>query len=227
VLASVVTSNGATGSFNAAHDSYRPLGTLVVLGNLLLGEVAFGGLGSGLYGIVIVALVGVFLGGLMVGRTPQYLGKTVTIAVAKRVALFAVLPPLVVLLLTAAAVLTGPGRAGITLNTGARGFTEILFTYASCMANNGLSLGGLDVNNPFYNLTTIVPMVVGRFGLAAIALNLAGLLAAQKRLAITSGSLPSDTLMFGVLVLATLVLVGALCFLPALALGPIVEQLAL
>ncbi|HLW64161.1 MAG TPA: potassium-transporting ATPase subunit KdpA [Gemmataceae bacterium] len=225
VLTAVVTSNGATGSYNSMHDSFNPLGVLVLLVNMLIGDVAFGGLGSGLFGLVMNALMGVFLAGLMVGRTPQYLGKTITVAIAKRIALFAVLSAVVVLLLAALAVGTSAGRAGLTTNGGPHGFTEILFAYSSCFANNGQNMAGLDANNLFYNLTTIIAMLVGRFGLAALALNVAGHFAAQRRKPAGAGTLPCDTVSFGVLVLATVLLLGALCFLPALALGPIVEQL--
>jgi K+-transporting ATPase ATPase A chain len=225
VLTAVVTSNGATGSYNSMHDSYNPLGLLVLLVNMLIGEVAFGGLGSGLFGLVMLALMGVFLAGLMVGRTPEYLGKTITIAIAKRIALFAVLSAVVVLLLAALAVATTAGRAGLTTNSGPHAFSEILFAYCSCFANNGQNMAGLDANNFFYNFTTTIAMLAGRFGLAALALNVAGLFAAQGHKATTAGTLPCDTISFGVLVLATVLLLGALCFLPALALGPVVEHL--
>jgi K+-transporting ATPase ATPase A chain len=225
VLAAVVTSNGATGSYNAMHDSYQPLGVLVLLANMLLGEVVFGGLGTGLVGMVMLALVGVFMGGLMVGRTPEYLGKTITAAEAKLVALYALLTPLAVLPLTGWAAVSGAGRAGLTTNDGPHAFAEVLFAYASCVANNGQTMAGLSANSPFWNLTTAVAMVVGRFGPVALALLLAGRFAAQGRKAAGIGSLPCDTLTFGVLVLGAVVLVGALCFLPALALGPIAEHL--
>ncbi|HKI32874.1 MAG TPA: potassium-transporting ATPase subunit KdpA [Gemmataceae bacterium] len=224
VLTAVVTSNGATGSYNSMYDSYQPLGALVPLLNMLLGEVVFGGLGSGLYSMVMVALVGVFMGGLMVGRTPEYLGKTIGAAEAKLVALFALLTPLVVLPLTGLAAATEAGRAGLVTNDGPRGFTEILFAYASCMANNGQTMAGLNANSVFYNLTTLLAMAAGRFALATLALMLAGRFAAQGRKEPTIGTLPCDTVTFGVLVLGTVVLVGALCFLPALALGPIAEH---
>jgi K+-transporting ATPase ATPase A chain len=225
VLAAVVTSNGATGSYNSMHDCYQPMSVLVLLMNMLMGEVVFGGLGTGLYSIVMVALVGVFMGGLMVGRTPEYLGKTITIAEAKLIALYTLLTPAVVLPLTGLAAATAAGRAALTTNGGPHGFTEIFFAYASCMANNGQNMAGLDGNNLFYNLTTVAAMVAGRFGLAALALALAGRFAAQGRRVPTVGTLPCDTPTFGVLVLGTVVLVGALCFLPALALGPIAEYL--
>jgi K+-transporting ATPase ATPase A chain len=225
VLAAVTTSNGATGSFNSMHGSYQPLGVLVLLTNMLLGEAVFGGLGTGLYSLVMIALLGVFLGGLMVGRTPAYLGKAIGIPEAKLVALYALITPVVVLALTGLASVSDAGRAASVANGGPRGFTEILFAYASCTANNGQNLAGLDANNVFYNLTTAVGMVAGRFGLVAIALALAGRLAAQGRKGITVGTLPEDTVTFGLLVLGTLLLVGALCFLPALALGPVADHL--
>jgi K+-transporting ATPase ATPase A chain len=225
VLAAVTTSNGATGSFNSVHGSYQPLGVLVLLTNMLLGEAVFGGLGTGLYSLVMIALLGVFLGGLMVGRTPAYLGKAIGIPEAKFVALYALITPVVVLALTGLASASDAGRAATVVNGGPRGFTEILFAYASCTANNGQNLAGLDANNVFYNLTTAVGMVAGRFGLAAIALALAGRLAAQGRKGITVGTLPEDTVTFGFLVLGTLLLVAALCFLPALALGPVADHL--
>jgi K+-transporting ATPase ATPase A chain len=225
VLAAVVTSNGATGSYNSMHDSYQPLSVLVLTLNMLLGDVAFGGLGSGLYSLIMVALVGIFIAGLMVGRTPEYLGKTITVAEAKLVALHVLLTPLVVLPLTAWAAVSPAGRAGLVTNGGSRGFTEIVFAFASCMANNGQNMAGLDANSVFYNMTTAVAMAVGRFGPAALALLLAGRLAAQGRKPATIGSLPCDTVTFGALVFGAVLLQGALCFLPALALGPIAEYL--
>lgn len=171
----------------------------------------------------MVALLGAFLGGLMVGRTPEFLGKAITIGEAKLVACYALLTSVVVLSLTALAAATSAGRAGLVTNDGPRGLTEMLFAYASCMANNGQTMAGLNANTVFYNLTTMVAMVAGRFGLAALALALAGRFAAQGRKQLSVGTLPCDTLTFGVLVLGTVVMVGALCFLPALVLGPIVE----
>jgi K+-transporting ATPase ATPase A chain len=206
------------------HDSYQPLGVLVVLVNMLLGEVVFGGLGTGLYSMVMIALVAVFMGGLMVGRTPEYLGKTIAAPEAKLIALYTLLTPLVVLPLTGWALVADPGRAGLTTNGGPHGFTEILFAYASCMANNGQKMAGLNANNLFYNLTTAAAMAAGRFGLAALALAVAGRFAAQGRKPATIGTLPCDTVTFGVLLLGAVLLVGALCFLPALALGPIAEH---
>jgi len=221
VLAAVVTSNGATGSYNSMHDSYRPVGVLVLLVNMLLGEVVFGGLGTGLYSMVMIALIAVFIGGLMIGRTPEYLGKKITAAEIRWTALYALLTPAVVLVSTSVAIATSAGRAGLVTNGGTRGFSEVLFAYASSMANNGQSMAGLNANSLFYNATTAVAMLAGRFGLAALALALAGRFAAQRRWPTTVGTLPGDSATFGALVLGTIVLVGAVCFLPALALGPI------
>jgi len=223
VLTAMVTSNTATGSYNSMYDSYRPIGVLATLVPMLMGEVVFGGLGTGVFNILAAALVGVFIGGLMIGRTPEYLGKKITAAEIRWVALYTILTPKVILPLTAVAVATSAGRAGLTTHAGPRGFTEILFAFASSMANNGQAMAGLNANSLFYNVATIVAMLAGRFGLIAIALALAGRFAAQTRRPITAGSFPSDTPTFGVLVLATIVLVGAVCFLPALTLGPVLE----
>ena len=223
VLTAIVTSNTSTGSYNSMHDSYQPMGVAVPLVFLFLGEVVFGGLGAGLYSIVMAALMGVFLGGLMIGRTPEYLGKKISFAETRWIVLYALVTPMVVLVLTGITVATSAGRAGLVTNTGPRGFSEILFAYASCMANNGLTMAGLNANSVFYNLTTTIAMLAGRYGLAALALTLAGRFAAQRRLPTTTGTLPCDTPTFGALVFGTILLSGALCFLPALALGPIVE----
>lgn len=225
VLTAIVTANTSTGSYNSMHDSFQPLGVLPVLTFMLMGEVVFGGLGAGVYSIVIAALVGVFLGGLMVGRTPEYLGKKIGAAETRWIALYALVTPKLILLLTAIAVMTPAGQAGLVTNHGSHGFTEILFAYASAITNNGQAMAGLNANTVFYNLTTTIAMLVGRFGLAALALALAGQFAAQRRLPATSGTFPSDTLTFGGLVFGAILLVGALCFFPALALGPIVEFL--
>ena len=224
VLTAIVTSNASTGSYNSMHDSYQPMGVLPALVFLLLGEVVFGGLGAGVYSMVMTALVAVFLGGLMVGRTPEYLGKRFSVGEARWIALYALLTPMVVLPLTAIAVATQAGLAGLVTNSGAHGFTEILFAYASCMANNGLAMAGLNSNSVFYNVTTTIAMLAGRYGLAAVALALAGRVAAQPHALVTSGTLPDDTPTFGALVFGAILLVGALSFFPALVLGPILEQ---
>lgn len=227
VLAAVVTSNGATGAYNSMHDSYQPIGVLVPLANMLLGEITFGGLGTGLYSIVMIALVGLFLAGLMVGRTPEYLGKKIGPEELKLVMLFTLAYPIVILFLTALAVRVPAGLAGLTTNTGSHGYTEILFAYTSAAANNGQSMAGLDADNPFYNITTAWAMIVGRFFLAIPALLLAGRLAAQGRRTTTTGTLPSDTVTVAAVALGAAILIGALCFFPFLALGPILEHFSL
>ena len=226
VLAAVVTSNGATGSYNSMHDSYTALGGAVPLVNMLLGEIVYGGLGTGLYSIVLIALLGLLLAGLMVGRTPEYLGKKIGPPEAKMLTLYVLASPLAVLPLAALAVATRTGLAGLTTNTGAHGLTEIVFAFASSIANNGQSFAGLSANTPFYNVTTAVAMMVGRFGLAIPALALAGLFAAQPRRFGGEGAISTDTVTFGALLLATALIVCGLSYFPALTLGPVLEHLA-
>jgi K+-transporting ATPase ATPase A chain len=224
MLAAVTTSNGATGSTNAMPDSLTPLGSAVPLSNMLLGEIVFGGLGTGLYSMVMIALIGLFMAGLIVGRTPEYLGKRLGPREMKLVMLFNLATPLAVLPLTAWAVASQSGVAGLSTNAGPHAFSEALFGYASCVANNGQSMAGLNGNLPFYNLTTAAAMIVGRFGLAIPALALAGLLAAQGRRVTTTGSLPSDSFLFAIVVIGSALLVGGLNFFPAVALGPALEH---
>jgi len=226
-LTAVVTSNAATGSYNSMHDSYTSLGGMVLLGNMLLGELVFGGLGTGLYGMVMTAAIAVFLAGLMVGRTPEYLGKKIGPAENKMIMLYALAAPLVILPLTAIAVSTRLGLSGLTTNSGPHGFTEILFAYASCFANNGQSFAGLNANTPFYNLTTVVAMMVGRFGLAVPALGFAALFGRQRNTPPSLGTLPTHSLSFGILLTVCLIATVLLSYLPALALGPVLERLLL
>ena len=225
VLTAVVTSNGATGSYNSMHDSYTALGGAVLLVNMLLGEIVYGGLGAGLYSIIVIALLGLLLAGLMVGRTPEYLGKKIGPEESKMLTLYVLASPLAILPLTALGVATKAGLAGLTTNTGAHGLTEILFAFASCVANNGQSFAGLNANSPFYNLTTIAAMMVGRFGLAVPALALAGYFAAQTRRFGGEGTIRTDSFIFGVLLLATALIVCGLSFFPALTLGPVLDHL--
>jgi K+-transporting ATPase ATPase A chain len=225
VLTAITTSNGATGSYNSMHDSYTPIGGAVPLANMLLGEIVFGGLGTGLYSIILVALVGLFLSGLMMGRTPEYLGKKIGITEIKYIMLYTLAAPIAVLLLTAIAIMTKAGLAGLTTNDGVHGFTEILYAYASSFANNGQNFAGLSANSIFYNVTTAVAMMMGRFGLAIPALALAGSFAMQQRRPVTLGTLPAYTFTFGVLVVGTALIVGGLSYFPALALGAIIEHL--
>jgi K+-transporting ATPase ATPase A chain len=227
VLAAVTTSNGATGSYNSMHDSYTPVGGMVTIVNMLLGEVVFGGLGTGIYSLVLIALVGLFAAGLMIGRTPEYLGKQINAREMKLIALYTIMAPLTILPLAALALVTDAGLAGLTTNRGAHGLSEILVAYTTSMANNGQNYAGLSANTPFYNVTTALAMMVGRFGLAIPALTLAGLFAQQTRKAVTEGTLPTDTALFAALTIASVLIVGALSYMPVLALGPIVEHLAL
>ncbi len=224
VLAAVVTSNGATGSVNSAHDSYTPLGGAVPLVNMLLGEIVFGGLGTGLYSIIMIALVGLILAGLMVGRMPEYLGKKIGPCETKFVTLYALASPLAILPATALAIASKPGLAGLVTNTGPHGFTEIFYAYASSFANNGQSFAGLSANTAFYNLSTALVMMMGRFALAIPALALAGLLAGQIERQETENAVPTDKPLFAALLIATALIVGGLSFFPALALGPVLEH---
>jgi potassium-transporting ATPase potassium-binding subunit len=225
VLTAVTSSNGATGSYNSMHDSYSPIGGAVPLVNMLLGEIIFGGLGTGLYSIILVALVAVFIAGLMIGRTPEYLGKQITVPEMKLIGLYTIIGPTTILTLTALALITGAGQAGLTTNSGPHGFSEIFVAYTSAMANNGQNFAGLSANSPFYNITTAIAMVVGRFWLALPALALAGVFAQQRRRLVSVGTLPTDTPLFALLIIGAVFIVGALSYFPALALGPIVEHL--
>jgi K+-transporting ATPase ATPase A chain len=227
VLTAVTTSNTATGSTNSMQDSYTPLGGAVPLLNMLLGEMIFGGLGTGIYSILMVALTGLFVTGLLIGRTPEYLGKRIESSEMAFLMLYSLIGPLGILGLTALALVTGPGLAGLTTNSGPHGFTEILYAYTSSFANNGQSFMGLSANSAFYNVTTAVAMVLGRFGLAIPALALAGRFAQQGRRPIDSGGLPTDSPLFASVLIGTAVILVALTYFPALALGPIIEHLRL
>jgi potassium-transporting ATPase potassium-binding subunit len=223
-LWATATTAASNGSVNAMHDSFTPLGGLAPTWLMQLGEIVFGGVGSGLYGMLIFALITVFIAGLMVGRTPEYLGKKIEAFEMKMSAMVILLPSVAVLLGTAIAVATQAGRSGI-LNPGAHGFTEILYALSSTSNNNGSAFGGLTVNTTFYNILLAVTMWIGRFGVMIPVLAIAGSLAAKKRVPSGAGTLPTHTPLFTGLLIGTVLLVGALTFLPALALGPIAEQL--
>jgi len=227
VLTAVTTSNGATGSYNSMHDSYTPIGGMVPLINMLLGEMTFGGLGTGIYSIIMVALIALFLAGLMIGRTPAYLGKRIRAPESKMLMLYLLAGSISILLFTALAVSTKAGLAGLVTNTGTHGFTAILFAYASANANNGQNFAGLNANSTFYNLTTAITMMVGRFGLAIPALALAGLFAAQQPTPDSAGTLPTNSWSFAILLTLTALIVSAISYFPALALGPILEHLTI
>jgi potassium-transporting ATPase potassium-binding subunit len=220
-----VTSNCATGSTNSLHDSYVPISGMIPLVNMLLGEIVFGGLGTGLYSIIMVALIGCFVAGLMIGRTPEFLGRKLGASEMKLVILYSLASPLAILVPLAVAVMLPAGLAGLTTNSGPHGFTEIFYAYASCFANNGQSFGGLNSNLPFYNITTAFSMMLGRYALATPALALAGRFGSSHRRAFSLGTLPTDTFQFGALIAATAIVVVGLTFLPALVLGPVVDQL--
>ncbi|HXW54419.1 MAG TPA: potassium-transporting ATPase subunit KdpA [Candidatus Cybelea sp.] len=224
VLTAVATSNTATGSVNVADDSLTSLGGMAVLTNMLLGELVFGGLGTGIYSMVMTAAIAVFLAGLMIGRTPEYLGKKIGPAENKMIMLYALAAPLAILVLTAIAVSSKAGLSALTTNSGPHGLTSILFAYTSCLANNGQGFAGLSGNTPFYNLTTAIAMLVGRFGLAIPALALASLFGRQRNTPSSPGTLPTDSFSFGLLLTVCLIILMALSYLPSLALGPILER---
>jgi K+-transporting ATPase ATPase A chain len=228
------TTAASNGSVNAMHDSFTPLGGLVPMWLMQLGEVIFGGVGSGLYGMLMFALVAVFVAGLMVGRTPEYLGKKIEAYEMKMASLVILIPPLVVLVGTAVAV-AGPGLKYIDpatgeeksnlINPGSHGFSEVLYAFSSAGNNNGSAFGGLSANVPFYNTALGLAMFFARYWLTIPVLAVAGSLARKKFTPPSAGTLPTHTPLFIVLLVGTVLLVGALTFVPALALGPIVEQL--
>lgn len=225
-LFAVITTLASCGAVNGMHDSFTPLGGLVTLWNMMLGEVVFGGVGSGLYGMLEFAVLAVFIAGLMIGRTPEYLGKKIEVHDMKMVSIAILVTPVLVLAGTAVAVLVPAGGAGVG-NPGAHGFSEILYAFTSAANNNGSAFAGLSANTPFYNSVLGVVMGLGRFGVIVPVLALAGHLAAKKRLAPGAGTMPTHGPLFVVLLIGTVVLVGALNYVPALALGPVVEHLAL
>lgn len=208
------------------HDSYTPLGGLVPMLLMQLGEVVYGGAGSGLYGMLVYALVAVFIAGLMVGRTPEYLGKKIEAYEMKMAGLVILIPPMIVLGGTALAVCTQAGTTTVS-NTGPHAFSQILYAVTSAGNNNGSAFAGLGANNLFYNSLLALAMWASRFWLIVPVLAIAGSLARKKFTPVTAGTLPTHTPLFVVLLSGTVLLVGALTFIPALALGPIVEHLQL
>jgi K+-transporting ATPase ATPase A chain len=224
VLWASATTAASNGSVNSMHDSYTPLGGFVPLFLIQFGEVIFGGVGSGLYGMLVFAIIAVFVAGLMVGRTPEYLGKKIEAYEMKMASLLILIMPMIVLGFTAVASVTDAGKAGI-FNPGPHGFSEILYTYSSQGNNNGSAFAGFGANTPFYNLTGGIAMLIGRFWWIIPTLALAGSLARKKAVPAGLGTLPTHTPLFIILLIGTVVLVGALTFIPALALGPIVEHI--
>jgi K+-transporting ATPase ATPase A chain len=223
-LWATATTAASNGSVNAMHDSFTPLGGAVTIFMMQLGEVAFGGVGSGLYGMLVFVIVAVFVAGLLVGRTPEYLGHKIETYEMKMASLLILIMPMTVLTLTAFAVVTDAGRAAI-FNPGAHGFSEVLYLFTSQTNNNGSAFAGIGANTPFYNLWGGIAMFIGRYWLAVPTLALGGALAAKKLVPATESTLPTYTPLFIAWLIAVVILVGALNFLPALALGPIVEHL--
>ncbi|RKP57427.1 potassium-transporting ATPase subunit KdpA [Pararobbsia silviterrae] len=220
----VATTSASCGAVNNAHDSLTPLGGFTPMLLMQLGEVIFGGVGSGLYTMLAFALLAVFVAGLMIGRTPEYVGKKIEAYEMKMVSIVVLLTPLLVLVGTSIAVLASAGVAGIA-NPGTHGFSEILYAFSSVANNNGSAFAGLTVSTPFYNAMTAIAMWFGRFGPLIPMLAIAGSLAAKKRIAPGAGTMPTHGTLFVVLLLGTVVLVGALTYVPALALGPVAEHL--
>jgi K+-transporting ATPase ATPase A chain len=225
-LFATVTTDTSTGAVNSAHDSFTPLGGMVPLVNIMLGEVVFGGVGSGLYGMLVFVVLSVFIAGLMVGRTPEYLGKKIESYDIKMAMLYVLIFPLLILTLSAVSVLSPNGLAGLG-NSGPHGFSEILYAYVSTAGNNGSAFGGLTTNTNWYDLTLAFNMLAGRFFMMVPLLALAGNLAQKKSVPPSSGTFPVNTTLFTVLLVGVIVIVGALTFFPALSLGPILEHLLL
>jgi K+-transporting ATPase ATPase A chain len=224
-LWAVATTAASNGSVNAMHDSFTPLGGLAPLWLMQLGEIVFGGVGSGLYGMLMFVLITVFVAGLMVGRTPEYLGKKIEAFEVKMASLVILIPAAIVLIGTAVAVVIKPGLDGI-FNAGPHGFSEILYAFSSATNNNGSAFAGLNTNTFFYNITLGCAMLIGRFWIMIPVLAAAGSLARKKLIPAGAGTLPTHTPLFVLFLVAVIMLVGALTFIPALALGPVAEQLA-
>jgi K+-transporting ATPase ATPase A chain len=223
-LWATITTDTSCGAVNSMHDSYTPLGGLIPLLNIQIGEIIFGGVGSGLYGMLVMAVLAVFIAGLMVGRTPEYLGKKIEGREMKLAMLFILIFPAVILLPAGVAVVTKAGLAGIS-NPGPHGFSQILYAFSEASANNGSAFGGLNANAPFYNVTLAVVMLFGRFMMKVPALALAGSLVVKKTVPPSAGTFPTNGAIFVILLVGVILIVTALTFFPADALGPIVEQL--
>ena len=225
-LFAAITTAASCGAVNAMHDSLMPLGGLVPIVLMQFGEVVFGGVGSGLYGMLIFAILAVFIAGLMIGRTPEYLGKKIQSYEMKMTAIVILVTPALVLVGTAIAVMADAGKAGIA-NPGAHGFSEMLYAFTSAANNNGSAFAGLSANTPFYNIMLAIAMWFGRFAMIVPILAIAGSLASKKRLEVNSGTMPTHGWMFISLLVGTVVLISVLNYVPALALGPVVEHLQL
>jgi K+-transporting ATPase ATPase A chain len=225
-LFATVTTDASCGAVNAMHDSFMPLGGMVPLVNMMMGEIIFGGVGSGMYGMLILVIVTIFIAGLMVGRTPEYLGKKVQAYEVKMSMLYVLIFPLVILGFTAVSVLIPAGLSSLS-NHGPHGFTQILYAYTSSAANNGSAFAGLNANTHWYNSTLGITMLVGRFLMIVPMLAVAGSLATKKITPPSVGTFPVNSILFTVLLTGVILIVGALTFFPALSLGPILEHLLL
>ncbi|MCE5182129.1 MAG: potassium-transporting ATPase subunit KdpA [Betaproteobacteria bacterium] len=225
-LFATITTSASCGAVNSMHDSFTPLGGMVPLALISLGEVVFGGVGSGLYGMLIYAVIAVFLAGLMIGRTPEYLGKKIEAFDIKMASLVILIPPMIILGGAALAVMLDVGKASVA-NPGAHGFSEILYAFTSAVGNNGSAFAGLSANTPFYNTALGFAMFFGRIWLMIPVLALAGSMAAKKRIPAGAGTMSTHTPLFVMLLIGTVILVGALTFVPAFGLGPVVEHLTM
>jgi len=225
-LWATVTTDTSCGAVNSMHDSYTPLGGLVPLVDMQIGEIIFGGVGSGLYGMLVMAVLSVFIAGLMVGRTPEYLGKKIESREMKLAMLFILIFPAVILLPAGVALVTKAGLAGIS-NPGPHGLSQVLYAYTEASANNGSAFGGLNANAPFYNFTMAFVMLFGRFMMKIPILAMAGSLAAKKSVPTSAGTFPTDGPIFVILLVGVIIIVAALTFFPVDALGPIVEHLSM
>lgn len=225
-LFATVTTDASCGAVNNMHDSLLPLAGLAPMANIMLGEIIFGGVGSGLYGMLLFAIVAVFVAGLMVGRTPEYLGKKIEAKEVKMAMLAILILPLSILGFTALAVVIKPGLVALA-NSGPHGFSEALYAYTSATGNNGSAFAGLSANTPFWNATLGLAMLAGRFLMIVPMLAIAGSLAAKKIVPASAGTFPTDNALFAGLLAGVIVIVGGLTYFPAAALGPVVEHLAM
>jgi K+-transporting ATPase ATPase A chain len=227
VLFATVTTDASCGAVNAMHDSFTPLGGMVPLVNIMLGEVIFGGVGAGLYGMLVFIILAVFIAGLMVGRTPEYLGKKIEAYDVQMSMLAVLILPLTVLLFAAVSVVSPSFGTSSISNPGPHGLTQILYAFVSAAGNNGSAFGGLSANTPWYNAALGIAMLAGRFLFIVPMLAVAGNLAGKKRVPPSPGTFPVTTPLFAVLLVSVVLIVGALTFFPALSLGPILEHLML
>jgi K+-transporting ATPase ATPase A chain len=224
-LFATVTTDASCGAVNSMHDSFTPLGGMVPLLNILLGEIVFGGVGAGLYGILIFVIIAVFIAGLMVGRTPEYLGKKIEAYDVQLAMLYLLIFPLIILGLSAISVLSPSFGLSALTNQGPHGLSEILYAYTSATGNNGSAFGGLSANTRWYNITLGIAMFAGRFLMIVPMLAVAGNLARKRRVPASAGTFPVTTPLFTALLTSVILIVGALTFVPALSLGPVLEHL--